>query len=286
MVKLNPNKRERVTFWFFEHRMSRDAEQYAEKGENAVLDYVPSETKRQFDSAVKELENIGCLREVLFCNLYRLKHATDQHLPTTRRMRAAATAIANVAADIRELQRARVPEVVLPAYPFTDTAALLANPHFPKVLDELGLLFSIWWMPRKDLLTSYARVANSLYPTLASSDSPDPFKGERYFGLIINLFDAFGYSGADAKGEEKSLSQGLNNFHKAHPSAFQFITEELWREHGQSRRHEFTKRRKHSAPLWEPPSFWCSSTNSVYSVSQDFDYMMQDYIDRKDDTTG
>jgi hypothetical protein len=144
MVKLNPKKREQVAFWFFEQRMNRDAEQYVETGESAVRDYIPSGKTAKFDSAIKELETIGCLHEVLFCNLYRLKHATDQYLPKTRRMRAAAAALANVAADIRELQRANIPEVLLPAYPHTETASLLANPHFPRVLDECAQLLGIW----------------------------------------------------------------------------------------------------------------------------------------------
>jgi hypothetical protein len=141
-------------------------------------------------------------------------------------------------------------------------------------------------MPRKDLLTGYAKVANCLYPTLASSKSPDSSKGTRYFRLIVQLFDAFEYYGANAEGEEQLLNKTVNNFHKAHPSVFQLIGEVLWREHIQSSRHEFAKWRKRSGPPKEPPAIWCPSSNSVYCPSHDFDSMMRGWTDPEDDTTG
>jgi hypothetical protein len=172
MTTLNPNKKERVAFSFFEYRIRSDAEDYAEKGEGSVLDYVSKGRLKAFNSAVKDLEDIGCHREILLCNLYRLKHATD-HFRDRRRILADANAIANAAEHIRWLQKANIPQALLPVYPTTDSSSFLASQRLPELLDECALFLHTWWTPRKDLLISYARAANCLYPTIVSEPPPN-----------------------------------------------------------------------------------------------------------------
>lgn len=278
MAKLNPNKKEAIARKVFEYRMLRDAEDYAEKGESAVLQCVSSERRVAFDRAVKDLDNIGCRRDVLFCNLYRLKHATDQQFPSTKRIRTAASSIAKAATQIRWLQQVNVPQALLPAYPTSDSVSFLANPRLPTLLDECAQFLRIWWLPRKDLLISYAKVANCLYPTIVSENPPELSKNKYYFPLIINLFDAFGDTSVNAEGDPQLLGKNVANFRKSHPSVFKLVGQLLSAEHADSGRQEFAVRRKRSAPPSKPPFITCPF--------EDFGYMMQGWIDLEDDTTG
>jgi hypothetical protein len=229
MAEKTATELEHVAFMLLSHRMYADEAEFELKGVKAVDECLVPKRRPAFKEAFKALEQVGCRSEILNLNLYRLDNAAQRPLKfvSIKQLRNAAAALARAAKAIQKLQgcdlfgitaalcaRAGAPATV---------AQFLGDPKSPEVLACSAKVLPNWRAPRSDIVRSYARVANYIYPSIASGSPPAFTDGKRHLNLVIELLDAFENVNAKGLGSEGLIRKDLAYFMASHPDAYEIV---------------------------------------------------------------
>jgi hypothetical protein len=234
---LSEEERSVVELHFVLERREADARRFERVGESFIDGHLIHTRARDFNSAVVELERLGCLHEVLFRCLYRwhIYEENKPKMPKAEHKDSLVASVKDVAARIKNFEEAEA----VGAVPFIRTIIRKnfgcrirtdSNDFSKKLISMLtwyaDRLEANWWRPDKSLIQSSARLACILYPYIAT--------GDYQYGLVANLLNSFENRTDDTKGKlnsVRSLKLDRENFEKSRPMLYDVLEKQLRDEH-------------------------------------------------------